>query len=103
MCVCVFFSISGTTTNQAAVLGFKRGAFVAGRPVQPVACRIESASGLDTAWVNDGPSQLVLFARLMAEPWNQVCMAKVKWKGCLVGSVWYVVKKTQCVCVSGFR
>ena len=68
--VCVPFP--GTTTNQSAVLAFKRGAFVAGQTVQPVACRITAGSGLDTAWVNDGPGQLSLFLRLMAEPVNKV-------------------------------
>lgn len=58
----------GTTVNQTSVISFKRGAFVAGTPVQPVACRIAwtNTTGVDPAWVNDGPSQLSVLIRLMA-------------------------------------
>jgi hypothetical protein len=64
-------TLSGTTTNQTSVITFKRGAFVAGTPVQPVACRMRWAN-MDPAWVNDGPSQYVVLLRLMAQVTNYV-------------------------------
>jgi hypothetical protein len=65
---------TGTTVNQTSVISFKRGAFVAGTPVQPVACRIAwtNTTGVDPAWVNDGPSQLSVLIRLMATWRNHV-------------------------------
>ena len=64
-------TLPGTTTNQTSVITFKRGAFVAGTPVQPVACRMRWAN-MDPAWVNDGPSQYVVLLRLMAQVTNYV-------------------------------
>lgn len=55
----------GTTTNQTAVLSFKRGAFVAGKAVQPVACRLR-VGRTDPAWVGDGPAYPLILLRLMA-------------------------------------
>ncbi len=69
--LCAFGSPAGTTTNQTSVITFKRGAFVPGMPVQPVACRMRWAN-MDPAWVNDGPTQYVVLLRLMAQVTNYV-------------------------------
>jgi hypothetical protein len=61
---------AGTTTNQRALISFKRGAFIPGVPVQPVVCRI--ATDLDPAWVSGGPTNAVLQMRMMCSAANQV-------------------------------
>jgi hypothetical protein len=63
----------GTTVNQTSVITFKRGVFVPGASVQPVACRIPWHR-VDPAWVNDGPSQYTVLLRQMAQPVNHVRM-----------------------------
>jgi hypothetical protein len=47
---------AGSTTNQTSLLAFKRGAFVAGVPVQPVAVRMPY-DVIDPSWANDGLHQ----------------------------------------------
>ena len=59
----------GTCANQQALVCFKTGAFIPGRPVQPVAIRFPVGM-VDPCWVCAGPDIGELMLRLMAQPYQ---------------------------------
>ena len=61
----------GSCTNQSALLPFKLGAFVAGKPVQPVLIRFPFRF-TDPSWPAIGPSLPALVFRMMAGLWQSV-------------------------------
>jgi lysophosphatidylcholine acyltransferase / lyso-PAF acetyltransferase len=61
----------GTTTNGRALIGFKAGAFLCGRPVQP--CIVSYPfDHCDPCWVADGPSLYALLWRLGCQFYNRM-------------------------------
>ena len=61
----------GTCTTGNAVVDFKRGAFVGGAPILPVALHYETASGMSAGWVGPLPTPTHVF-RVLCEPWTAV-------------------------------
>jgi lysophosphatidylcholine acyltransferase/lyso-PAF acetyltransferase len=58
----------GTCTNRRALITFKRGAFAAGQPVQPV-CLEWPWTGFDLTWTAGGPNRLALFLHALCQPY----------------------------------
>ncbi|KNE86455.1 hypothetical protein PSTG_20184, partial [Puccinia striiformis f. sp. tritici PST-78] len=56
----------GTCTNHAALIQFKKGAFIAGLPVQPVLIRYPNKHDTFT-WTWQGPSLMRLFWLTLAQ------------------------------------
>ncbi len=65
----------GTTTNATAIIAFKKGPFVPGKPVQPIAIKYHwERWGVDPSFVVGKPGMGLLGLRLMCIPWLTVTM-----------------------------
>lgn len=61
----------GTCTTGRCVINFRRGAFIPGAPVLPVALQYETASGMSAGWVGPLSTYQQIF-RVLCQWWVNV-------------------------------
>jgi lysophosphatidylcholine acyltransferase/lyso-PAF acetyltransferase len=61
----------GTCTNRSSLITFKRGAFIAGQPVQPIVLEWPYCF-FDPTWSAAGPNRLILVFRLLSQVYNRM-------------------------------
>jgi lysophosphatidylcholine acyltransferase/lyso-PAF acetyltransferase len=62
----------GSCTNGRYIIQFKPGAFIVGKPVQPIAVHYPSGSRICPAWSSSVNSVLMLLVRMLCEPFNRM-------------------------------
>lgn len=63
----VYLFPEGTCTNRKALINFKAGAFVAGKPVQPVLLKWHRNTHFNPVWTSGGPNRLWLIFRFLCQ------------------------------------